>query len=276
MKLTPEKKLERKLYSHLNKAIREYHLIEDDDKILIGLSGGKDSLALVKLLGQRSRVSRPSFKVIALHVRMKEISYESNTEYLETFCKENGVEFVCEETSIGYEFEEEKDESQKEKDRNLKEKDGSLMKSSENQNGKDRKTKTPCFLCSWNRRKTLFETAQRLGCNKIALGHHRDDIIHTTMLNLFFQGQFSTMPAMLKMKKMPVTIIRPMCLIDEADISEFSTNLEFKKQVKLCPHEHESNRTTMADLFKQIEEINPEARYCVMHALEAENKLIEI
>ncbi len=249
MKLTLEKKLERKLYSHLNKAMREYHLIEDGDKILIGLSGGKDSLALVKLLGQRAKISRPSFNVIALHVRMKEISYESNTEYLESFCKQNGVEFVCKEASIGYDF------------------------SSENEN---RKTKTPCFLCSWNRRKTLFETAQSLGCNKIALGHHRDDIVHTTMLNLFFQGQFSTMPAMLKMNKMPITIIRPLCLMDEVDLKEFALNNDFKKQEKLCPHEHESNRTIIANIFKQIEELNPEARYCVMHALKTENKLIEI
>lgn len=252
MKLTPEKKLERKLYSHLNKAMREYHLIEDGDKILIGLSGGKDSLALVKLLGQRARVSRPDFTVIALHVRIKEISYESSTDYLENFCKENGVEFVCEETSICYDFEE------------------------NSQKVSNRKTKTPCFLCSWNRRKTLFETAQRLGCNKIALGHHRDDIIHTTMLNLFFQGQFSTMPAMLKMKKMPITIIRPLCMIDETDLEEYAGINDFQKQVKLCPHEHESNRTTMTEIFKQIENIYPEARYCVMHALETENKLIEL
>ncbi len=269
MKLTPEKKLERKLFSHLNKAIREYHLIEDNDKILIGLSGGKDSLALVKLLGQRAKISRPSFKVVALHVRIKEISYESNTDYLESFCRENDVEFVCEETSIGYDFD-------KTRDKDADSDDGKNTKAEAEKRQPERKTKTPCFLCSWNRRKTLFETAQQLGCNKIAFGHHRDDIIHTTMLNLFFQGQFATMPAMLKMKKMPITIIRPMCLIDEADLQSFAVDNAFKKQMKLCPYEHESNRTTMAELFKQIESINPEARYCVMHALETENKLIEI
>lgn len=96
------------------------------------------------------------------------------------------------------------------------------------------------------------------------------------MLNLFFQGQFSTMPAMLKMKKMPITIIRPLCMIDETDLEEYAGINDFQKQVKLCPHEHESNRTTMAEIFKQIENIYPEARYCVMHALETENKLIEL
>lgn len=253
MKLTPYKKLERKLYSHLNKAMRDYSLISDGDKILIGLSGGKDSLALVKLLGQRARVSHPKFSVVALHVRMREISYESDTTYLQQFCEESGVEFVCETVSIN----------------------GSEDRNGESTSKSESKSKTPCFLCSWNRRKALFTKAQELGCNKIALGHHRDDIIHTTLLNLFFQGQFATMPAKLKMQKMPITIIRPLCLIDETDLKEYAEANDFQKQQKLCPHEHESNRTTMADFFKQIETINPEARFNVMHALNVEGKLVE-
>lgn len=252
-------RLERKLYSRLNKAMREYSLIDDGDKILIGLSGGKDSLALVKLLGQRARVRYPQFSVVALHVRMREISYETNTAYLQQFCEENGVEFVCETVGINSEAEDTLTANRE--------------ASSDVKN--HRKQKTPCFLCSWNRRKTLFTKAQELGCNKIALGHHRDDIIHTTLLNLFFQGQFATMPAMLRMHKMPITIIRPLCLTDEADLVEYAKLHDFQKQRKSCPHEHESNRTTMADFFKQIEKINPEARYNIMHALNVEGKLVE-
>lgn len=264
MKLTGYQKLERKLYSHLNKAMRDYGLISDGDKILIGLSGGKDSLALVKLLGQRARVSHPKFSVVALHVRMKEISYETDTTYLQQFCEESGVEFVCETVSIN---------GNRNEDENEKSSNRQIAKSPNDKVAKA--SKTPCFLCSWNRRKALFTKAQELGCNKIALGHHRDDIIHTTLLNLFFQGQFSTMPAMLKMRKMPITIIRPMCLIDEADLKEYAKANSFQKQQKLCPHEHESNRTTMADFFRQIETINPEARFNVMHALNVEGKLVE-
>lgn len=254
MKLTEGQKLEKKLYSYLNKALRTYNLISDGDKVLVGLSGGKDSLALVKLLAQRAKVTRPQFEVVAFHVRMSEISYESDTSYLEQFCNENGVQFVTETVSIN--------SSNKATDE-------------EQNNQSERKQKTPCFLCSWNRRKALFTKAQELGCNKIALGHHRDDIVHTTMLNLFFQGQFATMPALLQMRKMPITIIRPMCLMDEADIAAFAEMNNFQKQVKLCPHEHESNRTTMADIFQQIEKINPEARYNIMHALNAEGKMVE-
>ncbi len=248
--------IERKLHSRLNKALREYHLIDDGDKILIGLSGGKDSLALVKLLGQRARVRHPQFSVVALHVRMREIAYETDTTYLQQFCEENGVEFVCETVGIASETSEASETFDTSEPRN-------------------RKQKTPCFLCSWNRRKALFTKAQELGCNKIALGHHRDDIIHTTLLNLFFQGQFATMPARLKMRKMPLTIIRPLCLTDEADLKEYAQQNDFQKQRKLCPYEHESNRTTMAELFSKIESITPEARFNVMHALNVEGKLVE-
>lgn len=254
--------LERKLHSRLNKAMREYRLIDDGDKILIGLSGGKDSLALVKLLGQRARVRHPQFSVVALHVRMREISYETDTTYLQQFCEENGVEFVCETVGINN------------GSNGFNGFNGS-NETPEPSEARNRKQKTPCFLCSWNRRKALFTKAQELGCNKIALGHHRDDIIHTTLLNLFFQGQFATMPAKLKMRKMPLTIIRPLCLTDEANLKEYARQNNFQKQRKLCPHEHESNRTTMADLFKQIEAITPEARYNVMHALNVEGKLVE-
>lgn len=254
--------------------MREYRLIDDGDKILIGLSGGKDSLALVKLLGQRARVRHPQFSVVALHVRMREISYETDTTYLQQFCEENGVEFVCETFGINNGFSGFNGSNETPEPSETLE-TIETSETPETSEARNRKQKTPCFLCSWNRRKALFTKAQELGCNKIALGHHRDDIIHTTLLNLFFQGQFATMPAKLKMRKMPITIVRPLCLIDEADLKEYAQQNDFQKQRKLCPHEHESNRTTMADLFKQIEAITPEARYNVMHALNVEGKLVE-
>ncbi|MCF0202634.1 MAG: tRNA 2-thiocytidine(32) synthetase TtcA [Bacteroidaceae bacterium] len=248
MQLTREGKLERKLYSHLNKAMRDYALISDGDKILIGLSGGKDSLALVRLLAMRAKIRKPQFSLVAIHVRMKEIAYDSDTTYLREFCERSGVELIVEETEIG-----------------------GVEKSGQCDGGM---SKSPCFLCSWNRRKMLFTKAQELGCNKIALGHHRDDIVHTTLLNLFYQGQFSTMPVKLAMNKMPLTIIRPLCLIDEADLQQYAIDNSFRKQRKLCPHEHETNRTVMADLLRQLEMKNPEVRYNIMHALHMENKLI--
>ena len=121
----------------------------------------------------------------------------------------------------------------------------------------------------------LFLKAQELNCNKIALGHHQDDIIHTAMLNIFFQGHFMTMPIRLKMRKMPITIIRPLCLEQEKDIQQWAAERGYKKQVKYCPYEHNSYRTEMKQMFSKIEQFSSEARYSVWNALESEGKLIE-
>lgn len=228
--------------SRLQKAVYDYSLIDDGDKILVGLSGGKDSLCLVDLLARRMKILKPRFTTAALHIRMKNIEYESDVSYLKDFCESRSVSFHVVETAFDA--------------------------STDNR-------KSPCFLCSWNRRKQLFTTAQALGCNKIALGHHQDDIIHTTMMNLFFQGTFSTMPVKLRMRKMPLTIIRPLCLEHEADLRLYAERNGYQKQVKLCPYEAGSRRTDMARMFSQIEQMTAEARYSVWNVLHENGKLVE-
>mgnify|MGYP002599148835 FL=1 len=240
--LSQEQKLERKIVSRFQKAIYDYRLIEDGDRLLVGLSGGKDSLCLLELLAARQKIRKPVFSVEALHIRMENIKYESDVSYLRDFCESRGVRFHV--VTTGF--------------------DASMDK-----------RKSPCFLCSWNRRKQMFMKAQELGCNKIALGHHMDDIIHTTMMNVFFQGSFSTMPVRLKMRKMPLTIIRPLCLEAESDLLEYSALKMYRKQVKLCPYETDSHRDDMKGLFSEIEGVNSEARYSVWNALEKGGKLVE-
>ena len=237
---TEQEILFKRLNERFVRAFATYRLLEDDDYILVGLSGGKDSLLLTELLAKRARISHPRFRVQAVHVRMENISYETSTDYLQQFCAALGVPLHVVSTRF----------------------DASDQK-------------PPCFLCSWNRRKQLFNLAQDLGCNKIALGHHRDDIIHTALMNLTFQGRFGTMPALLKMRKMPLSIIRPLCLIDEADVRRYAELAGYQKLLKLCPYEHNTNRTAIAQLYTAMERINPEARYSVWNALEAEGKLTE-
>lgn len=242
MKPTEEQLIERRVWRHFNKGLTDYGLLADGDRILIGLSGGKDSLALLEFMAKRARIYRPHIELEALHVRMTNIAYESDTAYLERFAAECGVRLIVRETSF----------------------DPSTDK-----------RKSPCFLCSWNRRKILFTVAQELKCNKIALGHHQDDILHTTLLNLAFQGQFSTMPARLQMKKFPVTIIRPFCMVHEADLKQWAALRGYVRQTKLCPYETDSHRADMKDIFGRIEQLNPEARYSMWNALEQEGKLTE-
>ena len=249
------RRLEKCLKERFIKAMATYHLIEDDDRILVGLSGGKDSLLLLELLAKRAKIDHPRFEVEALHVRMENIHYETDTSYLQAFCDNLGVRLHVRTTRFEVEQ--------------------TAVPQHTALAARLRKQKQPCFLCSWMRRKELFNLAQELGCNKIALGHHQDDLIHTALMNLIFQGRFDTMPASLKMRKMPLTIIRPLCLIPESDIKAYAELQGYQKQQKLCPYETNSHRTDIKRLYDQLEQMNPEARYSIWGALETENKLIE-
>ena len=237
--------LDERLWKTFNKALGQFQLIDEDDKILVGLSGGKDSLCLLEFLARRSKVHVPHFTVEALHVRMENIHYETDTSYLQSFCDHLGVPLHIITTSF------------------------------ETNHNSQFKSKPACFLCSWQRRKQLFNLAQELGCTKIALGHHQDDIIHTVLMNLTFQGHFSTMPVKLRMRKMPLTIIRPLCLCQEADIRTYAEQQGYEKQLKQCPYETSTNRTATSELFTHIQKLNSEARYCIWRALEADKKLVE-
>jgi len=251
---TESRRLEKRLNERFIKAMATYHLIEDDDHILVGLSGGKDSLLLLELLAKRAKILHPRFEVEALHVRMENIHYETDTNYLQQFCDNLDVKLHVKTTHF-----EVLDES-------------SMFNI---QSSIKRKQKQPCFLCSWNRRKEMFNLAQELGCNKIALGHHQDDILHTALMNLCFQSRFASMPARLKMRKMPLTIIRPLCMIQEKDIKAYAKLQGYQKQQKLCPYETDSHRSDIKRLYEEMERISPEVRYSIWGALEADNKLIE-
>ena len=226
--LTEIELLLRKIERKVIKAIYDYGMITDGDRIMIGLSGGKDSLALVDLLGRRMRIHRPKFEILVTHVVMSNIPYSSDLEYLKRHAAQYNIPFIVQETSF----------------------DPST----------DRR-KSPCFLCSWNRRKTLFEVAKAQGCNKIALGHHQDDILQTLLMNMTFQGAFGTMPPCLKMDKFDMTIIRPMCLVEEKELVRIAEWKGYKKQLKNCPYESASNRPGMKEILARLEEINPYARY---------------
>ena len=159
---------------------------------------------------------------------------------METFCKAYHVPLLVKDTEIG---------------------DIPLDENTE-------KTKDPCFLCSWYRRKVLFDTAQELGCNKIALGHHKDDIVETLVMNLIYQGAFATMPPQLQMEKMPLQVIRPLCLQEEKDLHRYAELCNYPRQTKLCPFEKNSSRTKVKELLVALEQLNPNVRDSLWGALE--------
>lgn len=229
--------LQHQLRQRFVKAMATYGLLVDDDKVLVAVSGGKDSLLLLEMLAWRATIHHPRIEVVAAHVRMRNVAYETNTDYLEQFCASLGVPLHV--ITTGFE---------------------------------PSKEKPACFLCSWNRRKQLFNLAQELCCNKIALGHHQDDVLHTALLNLFYQGRFEGMPPMLEMEKMPLALIRPLCLTEEALISRYAQLRGYVPQIKTCPYEQASHRADMRALLEQLQKSNPEVRHSIWKALKIKNQ----
>lgn len=217
-----------------HKGCVEYGMLCDGDRILVALSGGKDSLMLLRLLALQSRLHKPRIEVEAAHVVMDNIPYESDGTFLQEYCDGLGVRLH-------------------------------ILHSSFDESTDGRKTK--CFLCSWNRRKALFSFAAANDFGKLALGHHQDDIIVTLLMNQIFEGSIQTMPPVLRMQHYPLTIIRPLCLVPERMIEEQARLLAFARQKRPCPYETVTHRETVTRLFRQMEQINPEARYSLWNSM---------
>lgn len=236
--------LHHKLLRLLNQALKRFSLINDGDKILVGLSGGKDSLTLLDLLAERQKIYKPLFHLEAVHVRSAFIDYQTDCSYLSNFCLSRGVPLHI----VDIAFEEEDTQ----------------------------RNRVPCFLCAWKRRKTMFEIAQKQGCNKIALGHHKDDIVQTALMNISFNGRFDTMAVRQRMHKFPIEIIRPLCNIREDDILRWKELNDFNSLLKVCPYERCSKRTSFKKLFEKLQEDAPDVSSSIFSALAAASKLVQL
>lgn len=226
--------MEKKITRLFRRACADYHLLEDGDRVLVALSGGKDSLELVRLMARQARILKPRITVCAVHVVMDNIPYETDRTYIEEFCRNEGISLVVLHSSF--------DEST------------------------DRR-KTHCFLCAWNRRKAIFQYATANGYNKVALGHHNDDFLVTALMNLTFEGSFSGMQPSMPMRHYPLTVIRPLCLVHESMIRAVAVAEGFQDQKTRCPYEHDTKRTALTKTFDHLQQLNPEARYSMWHAL---------
>ena len=197
-----------RLFRVIDKAVFEYKLIEEGDRILIGASGGKDSTALVEYFADRQRQHREHFEFTALHVET-EITPPLRPELAALFTKW-GVEPVSLRVDVL-----------------------GRLKSDKNMN---------CWWCSTQRRTELNNYAIANGYNKIALGHHLDDILETLLMNMLNKGELSTMPPRLKYDKYPVTVIRPLCFADVASIVAHAEKAGYISQTCTCSYQENSGR----------------------------------
>ena len=186
-----EEKLNRKIKKTVWNAINEYDMIQDGDKLMVCLSGGKDSYTMLDILMQIQKASVFNFEIIAVNLDQKQPGFPE--EVLPAYFESVGVKYEVVERDTY-----------------------SIVKE------KVPEGKTTCSLCSRLRRGTLYEAAERLGCNKICLGHHRDDILETFFLNLFFAGKIETMPAKYITNDNRFVVLRPLALVKEAQIIEYA------------------------------------------------------
>ena len=204
----------------------DYQMLSEGDKICVAVSGGKDSLTMLRILQERRKFVPVKYSLLAVHVDM---GYKKeHARMLEKYLKKQGVEYHIEKIKLL--------------------KPGQSLKD------------ISCFWCSWNRRKTLFQVADRLGCTKVALGHHKDDIVETILMNMFFQGEISAMKPKQELFKGKIKIIRPLAYVDEDLIIKYARSLNFPTHKCDCPNSPASMRSKMTQILKDLQKICPEVK----------------
>lgn len=221
----------------MGRAIMDYKMLAPRDKIAVAVSGGKDSLTLLRLLIDRQAFVPIKYEIIAIHI---DLGYpKSISAKLIKYFKKLNVNYKIIKTDI------------------LKKTD---------------KRKINCFWCSWNRRKELFLAANKSGCTKIALGHHLDDITETMLLNLFFRGEISTMVPKQELFKGKITLIRPLAYVEERLIKLFVKETKLAYHSCVCPHSIISNRKRMGRIIQELEKISPDIKKNIFRSLKRVKK----
>lgn len=227
------------ILGHVRRAIEDYNMIEEGDKIAVALSGGKDSITLLRALKNLQIFYPKKFELIAISINPGFEFFDS--VFLKSICDEIGVNFFEEKYDIStIVFE-------------------------------DRKEKNPCSLCANLRRGILNTTAKREHCNKIALGHNLDDVLETFLMNFFYAGSLNTFAPINHMNRSGITAIRPLIYIPEKDIKKYINRSNTQVMKKVCPMDGHSTREEMKDLIAHLNIKLPYIRSNMLGAIERNN-----
>jgi len=224
------------LYSYTRKAVDDYHMISEGDKIAVGISGGKDSLAMLYALSGLKRFYPAHFELIAVTV---DLGFENlNLERITALCAELGVPYHIVKTDIGKIIFE------------------------------DRKEQSPCSLCAKMRKGALNQAMKELGCGKIAYAHHRDDVVETMLLSLIYEGRFHCFSPVTYLNRMDMTVIRPLIYVQEADVIGFVNKYQVPVVKSPCPADGHTKREYAHLLLKQLNRENPGVKERLFHAVQ--------
>ncbi len=219
-------------------AMDKYNMIEDGDRIAVGLSGGKDSVALLAALAEMRRFYPKKYELTALTVDMRFDGKDTDYSALEAFCEKIGVEYVIKRTELA-----------------------DIIFNI-------RKESNPCSLCAKMRRGILHDTAKENGCNKVALGHHMDDAVETFFMNLLRGGNIDCFCPVTYMSRKDIYIIRPMILSSEALVAGAVNHNNLPVVKSKCPMDKTSERQTTKELIKTLNKDYPQLREKIIGALQ--------
>ena len=204
----------------MRKGVEKYKMIKDGDKIAVGISGGKDSVTLLKLLTEFKKFAPYKFDLVAISIDLNFKENPMDFSPIQKLCDELGVLYVVEKTDIGeivFDL---------------------------------RKETNPCSLCSKMRKGALYDVAVKNGCNKVAIGHHADDLIDTFILSLFYEGRLSTFAPKSYLDRTGLVLIRPMVMIEEPLITAYSKELPIVESK--CPANKQTKREYAKEVISQI------------------------
>ena len=225
-----------RILSHTRKAVEEYNMIENGDRIAVGISGGKDSLTLLCALTKLKRVLGLDYEIVAITIDM---GFE-NSDF-------SPIQVLCDELEIEY--------------RVIKTEIYEIIFNV-------RKEKSPCSLCARMRRGALHDAAKEAGCNKIALGHHFDDVIETFMLNLFFEGRIGSFSPVTYLSRKDLTMIRPLIYTHEKEVKSFAKGASLPIIKSPCPADGNTERAKMKEYLDIFDKEHPGLYFRIMGAIQ--------
>ena len=224
-----------KLLSYVRRAVDDYSMIEEGDKIAVGISGGKDSICLLVALKhlQRFYPKRFELEAITVSLGLPGASYDG----IQALCNELGVHYTVVETDIGKIIFDE------------------------------RKEKNPCSLCAKMRKGALNDMAEQLGCNKIALGHNKDDVVETFFMSLLYEGRLNCFAPVSFLDRKKLYSIRPLMYVEEGQVRGFIRRQEIRILKSPCPVDGTTRRAYVKDLLMKLDRETPGAKERMFHAI---------
>lgn len=216
----------RKIESKVKSAIYSYDLISSGDRVMVGLSGGKDSYALLDLLFSIQLSIPQKFEIEACHVQAIDMAYKADEDFMRSYCLDREIPLHFKQIEVDFKPE----------------------------NGKP-----ACFICSWKRRKALFAIARERKCNKLAFGHHLDDAIETLLMNMIHHSSISSLPPIISMFGGDMDIIRPLINVHNDELTDYSKLMGFPTEKEKCPFDDTTNREEVRSLIKLAYKLNKSA-----------------